>query len=164
MAHKNAQKPAEERAKRRKAVLNWIERVGPFSIPTMQLAKDHNCKPITIYRDVDFFIKKLDFKKLDLIGKKVLHTTKKNIAAAEELRIDSDKKIRLGAITAVNQSAAEFTKLLAEYGYKEKAKEFLEHGGTVVIRERVRSNEEIKNERKEIIDKPGPEQKTRGDP
>jgi len=147
MNEKYKQKSAEERTTRREEILNWIERVGPFSVPITELSKKHNCSRNTIYRDIENFIKKMDFKDVQKTGKMVLQTTKQNIKSAEELRIHSNEKVRLGAIGAINNSADTFTRLLAEYGYKEKAKEFMEHGGTVIFQEQVISEEEI-NERK----------------
>ena len=117
---KFAQKTPEERNNRRRAVLNWMEKVGPFSLPAAQLAKEHSCDITVIYKDREYIIKRMKLDDMNTIGKKTIMTVQKNLAVGEEIRIHPDVKVRLGAITTINQSAETVTRLLEQYGFKEK--------------------------------------------
>jgi len=144
---KFAPKTPEERNKRRQAVLNWMEKVGPFSLPAAQLAKEHNCDTMVIYKDREYIIKRMKLEDMNTIGKKTIMTTQKNLSVGEEIRLNSDAKIKLGAITAINQSAETVTRLLEQYGFKEKVAEIRRVEGGIIFNEVTKSAEEIKNGR-----------------
>ncbi|KKL70770.1 hypothetical protein LCGC14_2101560, partial [marine sediment metagenome] len=113
-------KPAEERRLRRLDVLSHIEDTGPYSIPVKELADKWKCSRVIIYRDVSHWIKKLDFSKINKEGKRLLHTIRQNIRIGEQLRGRGSDKDRLKAIEVSNKSAELLTKIMEQYGFKEK--------------------------------------------
>lgn len=148
MDNRGKPKTPEERQKRRDEVLNYMKSIGPFSIPAKSLAKKYDVTPQLIYDDRDYWIKRINFKKIDLVGKKILMSLEKNMELTEILRAKGKEGIRIKAIAASNNTAEVFTKLLENYGFKEKIAEKLdlrEHN--VIINEVTKSVEEIKSER-----------------
>ncbi len=143
-------KSAKERKERREEILNWIQKVGPFSVPVKKIAEKYEVDPRTIRKDREILIKKMDFSKVENTGKQILTTLRNNLSMAEELRVSSSGKDKLGAITVLNQTAQTFTDLLEKYGFKERLADKLEHSTGnegVVINLVTKSDEEIKKEK-----------------
>ena len=126
MAKSSAPKSKEETQKRRQEVLDFMKTIGPFSIPARALAEKHDCTEQTIYNDRDYLIKKISFKNMGLIGKKVLMHVEKNMSISEEMRAKGNVSDRLRAVQTGNQTADTFTKLLESYGFKQKVADKLD--------------------------------------
>lgn len=122
-----ARKSREEVGKRREDVKGFMESIGPYSVPVKTLAEKHGVTVKMIYNDIDFWIKKLDFSKVDLQGRKLLMGISKNLALVEAMRVEGSSSDKLKAIKLANETAEVFTKLLEQYGFKEKVAEKTEH-------------------------------------
>ena len=145
-----APKLPEETAKRRAAVKDFMETIGPYSVPIKTLAEQHNVTVKVIYNDVNFWIKKIDLSKMDLEGRKIILSVRKNMAIVEELKAKGTHAERIKAIQTSNQTAETLTKMMENYGFKEKIAEKHEVAGSlgVVFNEVTKSAEEIKDGRK----------------
>lgn len=126
-------KSAKERAERREEVRGYMETIGPFSIPAQVLAEKHGVTKDTIFDDRDFWIRKISFKKMDEFGKRVIMSIMKNLELTEEIRIKGSYSDRLRAMGVSNQTAEVVTKLLENYGFKEKVAEKIEHEGIRIM-------------------------------
>jgi len=158
---------SQERVARRDEVLGFIQALGPFSIPAKTLAEKYRVTVDQIYDDRDFWIKKVKISKVDLIGKKLFMTVEKNLAIAEELRAKGTPSDRLKAVNASNQSGEVITKIMENYGFKEKIADRHEFEGlagnfTLVTR----TPEQIKNgkEYKDTGNRAGNQRETERDP
>jgi len=149
-------KTPEETRERRAEVKDFMESIGPYSVPIKTLAEKHKVTVKVIYNDIKYWIKRIDIKKIDFEGRKLIMSLRKNLAITESIKV-SDKisnSERMKAIQASNQTAEILTKLMENYGFKEKIADKIEHSGKI-FEVNVR---EVKNE--EDSSKPGPEQKT----
>lgn len=115
-----APKPKEEIVNRREAVKDFMETIGPFSVPVKILAEEHNVTVKTIYNDIQFWLKKIDIKNMNVQGKKLIMTLMKNMAIVEELKAKGSPSERIKAIQTSNQTAEVLTKIMENYGFKEK--------------------------------------------
>ncbi len=113
-------KTPEETAKRRADVKDFMETIGPYSVPVKTLAEKYSVTLKVIYNDIQFWIKKMSFKKMELEGKKLIMAIRKNLSITESLKVDGTKAEKLKAIQTSNQTAEVYTKLLEQYGFKEK--------------------------------------------
>lgn len=130
-------KPADERRRRRLNVLALMEDSGPYSIPINDLCEKWNCSRPTIYKDISYWIKKLDFSKIDEEGKRILYTIRQNLRISEQLRKRGKDKDRLKAIELTNKSAELLARIMEQFGFKEKVAEKLDLGeGLKIIIER----------------------------
>lgn len=143
-----APKSKEAAMERRAEVLEFMESIGPFSIPVKDLAEKYRVTVRVIYNDRDFWVKKIDFKKMDLEGRKLIMTLTKNLAITEELKASGTPAERIKAIQASNQTTEVLTKIMENYGFKEKIAEKLEHSGNIIFNEVTQTIEEIKRGRK----------------
>lgn len=147
-------KTKEERERRREEVKDFMETVGPYSVPIKTLAEKHDVTIKTIHNDVNYWINKLDFSKIGNEGKKLLMGIKKNLSLVEGMKISGSTSDKLKAIKLANETAEVYTKLMEQYGFKEKIAEKLEHTGKIF-------NVNITEvESAGSGDKPGDEQKT----
>lgn len=142
-------KSQEDRIKRRAEVLSYMESVGPFSIPANTLAEKHGVTVKMIYNDRDYWIKKINFKKIDLEGRKLIMSLMKNMAITEELKIKGTPTERIRAIQASNNTAEAITKLMENYGFKEKIADLheIKNSRPIDIKLIEASVEEIKNDK-----------------
>ena len=120
MAKSSAPKTKEERAARRSEVKDFIETLGPYSIPVKSLAEKYDVSLQLIYGDIKFWLKKINFKGVELQGRKLIQHAIKNLAIVEELRAKGLPMERIRAVQASCQAADEVVKLLEGFGYKEK--------------------------------------------
>ncbi len=127
MDESKRKKPQSETRERRAEVLTYLEENGPYSIPVNELSEKWKCSKLTIYKDRDFWIKKIDITKIDDVGKRLIYTIRQNIQLAEQLRKRGSDKDRLKAIDVGNKSAELVTRLMEQYGFKEKIAEKTEH-------------------------------------
>lgn len=153
-----APKSKEETARRRAEVLEFMESIGPFSIPAAVIAKKHGVTVKMIYNDRDFWVKKIDFNKIDLEGKKLIMSLMKNLSITEELKAKGTPAERIKAIQASNQTTEVLTKIMENYGFKEKIADKMEHLGNapVTINLIEKSVEEIKLGKSNNKSKTGP--------
>jgi len=147
-------KSPEETRLRREEVKGFMETIGPYSVPIKVLAEKYSVTVKVIYNDVDFWVKKLDFKKMDLEGKRLLMGIMKNIALVEKMKVDGKPGDQLKAIKLANETAEVYTRIMEQYGFKEKVAEKLEHTGKIF---QVKI-QEVENEGD--TGEPGHEQKT----
>lgn len=154
MAKNSAPKSNEERERRRLEVKDFMENVGPFSVPVKVLAEKFDVAPTIIYSDIKYWLKRLDFKHLDLEGRKLIMMLRNNLAIAEQLAAKGKPQDRIRAIQVMNQSAEQFTKILENYGFKEKIADKVEHTGIkfVVEREVVEPRDMSKSEVNDEVD------------
>jgi len=141
-------KTPEETASRRLEVKDFMESIGPYSVPVKVLAEKHSVTVKIIYNDIQYWIKKIDMKKIDFEGRKLIMSLRKNLAITESIKVDdkSSKAERIKAIQASNQTAEILTKLMENYGFKEKIAEKYEVGGEGAIFNLIeKSVEEIKD-------------------
>ena len=117
---KSSPKPKDERKQRREEILIYMEDNGPYSVPTTILSEKWKCSRQTINNDINFLIKKINIKDIDKEGKKLLFTIRQNIQLGERLRLRGKDKDRLKAMEITNKSAELLTKLMEQYGFKEK--------------------------------------------
>ena len=125
------QKTKEERNARRAEVKDFMDTIGPYSVPIKTLAEKYDVTVKVIYNDVDFWVKKIDFKKIDLEGKRLLMGIKKNLALVEAMKVNGNVSDKLKAIKLANETAEVYTKLMEQYGFKEKIADKLEHSGKI---------------------------------
>lgn len=123
--HKGGPKDPKLRAERRKEVKDWMESIGPFSIPVKTFAEKYGVTTDTIYDDRDYWLSKMDFSDVDKFGKKIILGLNKNFSIIEEMKNSKDQRIRLQAISVGNQTSDVFTKMLENYGFKEKVQDKL---------------------------------------
>ncbi len=116
-------KSPEETRARREEVKDFMDTIGPYSVPVKALAKTHNVTVKVIYNDVDFWIKKLNFSKVDQEGKKLLMGIRKNMALVEAMKVKGTPGDQLKAIKIANETAEVYTKLMEQFGFKEKVAE-----------------------------------------
>ena len=142
-------KSPEETAKRREEVKGFMETIGPYSVPKETLAEKHNVTIKVIYNDIKFWLKKLDFKKMDFEGRRILMGIQKNMALVEAMKVDGSLADKLKAIKLANDTAEAYTRLLEQFGFKEKVAEHLH------VTENVNklSKEEIEAEVKRLLGK-----------
>ena len=139
-------KSPEETRARREEVRGFMDSIGPYSVPIKVLAEKHNVTVKVIYNDIDFWIKKINFKKIDLEGKRLLMGIKKNLALIESMRVDGSPTDKLKAIKLANETAEVYTRLMEQYGFKEKIADKMEHlGASATFNLIEKSVEEIKN-------------------
>ncbi|KKL23499.1 hypothetical protein LCGC14_2424760 [marine sediment metagenome] len=127
--NKSGPKKPSVTKKRRAEVLASIEESGPYSLPIKDLSEKWKCSIQTIYNDVYFWVRKVDISKINEEGKKLLYTIKQNMRISEQLRKRGSDKDRLKAIELTNKSAELLTKLMEQYGFKERIAEKIEHSG-----------------------------------
>ncbi len=146
MEKSSAPKTKEERDLRRAEVKDMMETLGPFSVPAKVLAEKHNVAPTIIYNDIKFWINRIDVKKMDLEGKKIIMSLRKNLSITEELKAKGSHTEKIRAIQASNQTAETLTKMMEQYGFKEKIADKLNVQGDqqIIFQEIIKSNEEIK--------------------
>ena len=140
-------KTPEETAKRREDVKEFMETIGPYSVPVKTLAGKHEVTVKVVYNDIKFWLKKLDFKDMDLNGKKMIMSLLKNMSISEELKAKGTPTERIRAIQAGNQTAEVLTKIMENYGFKEKIPDNVNVTGNlpgIIIHEVVKTNEQIK--------------------
>lgn len=148
MEKTTANKTKEERAARRAEVLSFMQSIGPYSVPISTLAEKHNCTVKTIYSDVKFLIKRIKIDDMGIEGKKILMSLAKNMSIADELKATGDASQRLRGIMASNNTSETLTKIMEQYGFKEKVADKLNVHGTGNIFNLVeKSVEEIKNDK-----------------
>ena len=148
MEEKRGPKDKELREKRRKEVFDFIKSIGPYSVPANVLADKHGCTVKMIYNDRDYWIKTIKFKDISFEGKRILMGLMKNMAITEELKANGDATQRLRAVLASNSTAEVFTKMLEQYGFKEKVADKHEFEGLPTTLQLIEmSDGEIKNEK-----------------
>ena len=118
-----ARKSPEETRKRREEVKDFMDTIGPYSVPVKALAETHHVTVKVIYNDIDFWIKKLNFSKVDHEGKKLLMGIRKNMALVEAMKVKGSPSDQLKAIKIANETAEVYTKLMEQFGFKEKVAE-----------------------------------------
>jgi len=152
---KRGPKDKETRDKRREEVFNYMKSLGPYSIPSSVLADKHNCTVKMVYNDRDYWLKRIKFEDISLEGKKILMGLMKNMSITEELKAKGDPNQRLKAIMTSNNTAEVFTKILEQYGFKEKIadKVFIESSESVR-----KKQERYKKEFEKIKDLPKEQQ------
>lgn len=140
------QKTPEQRKARRDAVLDFMETLGPYSVPAKVLAKKHDCSVQVIYGDIKFLINKIDIKRMDLEGKKLMMSLSKNLAITETLKNTGTADERIRAVRASNNTAEVLTKIMENYGFKEKIADNLNVMGDIPVTFNIieKSVEEIK--------------------
>ncbi len=126
-------KSPEETRARREEVKDFMDTIGPYSVPIKTLAEKHDVTVKVIYNDIDFWIKKINFKKIDLEGKRLLMGIKKNLALIESMRVDGSPADKLKAIKLANETAEVYTRLMEQYGFKEKVAEMQEVRTRIII-------------------------------
>ncbi len=124
-------KSPEETRARRIEVKDFMDTIGPYSVPIKVLAEKHDVTVKVIYNDIDFWVKKIDFKKIGLEGKRLLMGIKKNLSLIEGMKVDGSPADKLKAIKLANETAEVYTRLMEQYGFKEKVAEKFEHSGKV---------------------------------
>lgn len=139
-------KSPEETARRREEVKYFMETIGPFSVPVKTLAEKYGVTVKVIYNDIQYWIKKIDLKKIDLQGKKLIMSLTNNMAIIEELKSEGSSTERIRAIQAANQTAEVLTKIMENYGFKEKVADNLniQSEQQIIFQEVIKSNKEIK--------------------
>ena len=144
-----APKSKEEIEKRRSAVKDFMETIGPFSVPVKVLAEEHNVTVKTIYNDIQFWLKKIDVKNMDVQGKKLIMSLMKNMAIVEELKAKGSPSERIKAIQTANQTAEVLTKIMENYGFKEKIADKMDVRSEMPVTFNIieKSVEEIKREK-----------------
>lgn len=148
MEEKRGPKNKELREKRRNEVFDFMKSLGPFSVPANVLAEKHGCTVKMIYNDRDYWIRRIKFKDISLEGKKILMSLMRNMAITEELKAKGEGNQRLKAIMASNNTAEVFTKILEQYGFKEKvADKYRLEGAQTTIQLIEMSDQEIKDEK-----------------
>lgn len=149
MEKSSAPKTKEERDLRRAEVKDMMETLGPFSVPAKVLAEKHNVAPTIIYNDINFWIKKIDVKRMGLEGRKIIMSLRKNLSITEELKVKGTHTEKIRAIQASNQTAEVLTKMMEQYGFKEKIADKLNVQGDLPITFNLieKSVEEIKSEK-----------------
>ncbi|KKL77144.1 hypothetical protein LCGC14_2037810 [marine sediment metagenome] len=145
---KKGPRPKSERKQRRQQILAFMEEHGPYSVPTTELSEKWKCSRQTIHKDINFLISKIDIKGIDKEGKKLLYTIRQNIQLAEKLRLRGKDKDRLKAMEIANKSAELLTRLMEQYGFKEKIADKLDFSGLPTTFNLIeKSMEEIKHEK-----------------
>ena len=126
-------KTPEETATRRAEVKDFMESIGPYSVPIKTLAEKYGVTVKIIYNDIQYWIKRIDLKKIDFEGRKLIMSLRKNLAITEKIKVDDkcSNSDRMKAIQASNQTAEILTKIMEQYGFKEKIAEKLEHIGKI---------------------------------
>ncbi len=149
MVKKSGPKTKEERNLRREEVLGFIETLGPYSVPINMLAEKHDVALTIIYGDIKFWIKKMDFRNIDIEGRKLIKSLMKNMSITETLKAEGTVTEKIRAVQASNQTAEVMTKLMEQYGFKEKVAEKVEHSGDLpaIINLVEKSVEEIKRDK-----------------
>ena len=142
-------KSPEKTAERREEVKDFMEIIGPYSVMIKMLAEKYFVKVKIIYNDIQYWIKKIDLKKMDLEGRKLIMSLRKNFAITEKLRADGTSTEKIRAIQASNQTAEILTKMMENYGFKEKIADKLSVNGNlpVTINLIEKSVEEIKRDK-----------------
>ena len=141
-------KTPEETAKRREEVKDYMETLGPYSVPKKALADKHRVTIKVIYNDIQYWIKKIDLKRMDVEGRKLIMSVMKNMSITEGLKAKGTSAEQIKAIQASNQTAETLTKLMENYGFKEKIAENLNvHAQETIFNLIVKSVEEIKSEK-----------------
>ena len=113
-------KSPKETAARREEVKGFMETLGPYSVPIKLLAEKHEVSIQVIYNDIKFLINQINLKSMDLEGKKLISSLMKNMSITEELKNTGTPLERMRAIQASNQTADTLTKIMENYGFKEK--------------------------------------------
>jgi len=126
MGKPHIKKDIKETSERREEIKELMESTGPYSVPAKELSEKWKVTVKTIYNDIEFWINKLDFTKIDYEGKKLLMGIRTNMALIDEIKMTGTHNEKLKAISTANQTAEIFTKLLEQYGFKEKIAEKLE--------------------------------------
>ena len=128
-----ARKSPEQTRARREEVKDFMDSIGPYSVPIKTLAEKYGVTVKVIYNDIDYWVKKIDFKKIDLEGKRLLMGIKKNLALVEEMKVKGSSADKLKAIKLANETAEVYTKLMEQYGYKEKVAERIDQRTRIII-------------------------------
>ncbi len=111
--------PAETR-ERREEVLDFMESIGPYSVPIKVLAEKWKVTIKVIYNDIKVLVNKIDFKDINLEGKKIIMGMKKDLGRIEGMKVEGSVTQIRKAIDLSNKTAEIFTKLQEQYGFKEK--------------------------------------------
>lgn len=120
-----------------------------LSVFLKTLAEKHDVTEKVIYNDIQFWIKRIDMKKMDIEGKKLVMGLMKNMSIIEGLKVSGNPTQQLRAIQTSNQTAEVLTKLMENYGFKEKIADKMDLRADLPVTFNIieKSVEEIKNEK-----------------
>ena len=135
-------------SKRREKIRRLIKNVGLWNVNKSALAREYGVAEVQIRRDVKKIISEIPSNKLRETTWEFFHAYKKAEKEIRKILIEGTRKEKLMAIRELTNLGDKFTKLLEDYGLKDKIAEKIEVNDSNILTYEVirKALDEIKNE------------------